>query len=84
MGRDGLNIPTYNTCKCSIFCFILFHAFKEKVCREFFCNLCIMVPEYYYFEMFEILTNILEQTLAKVTSPLLSKKPALKLLKLNS
>ena len=51
MDVDGLNIPTDNTCQWSIFCFILFNAVKEKVCRKSFCNLCMMVSEYYDFEM---------------------------------
>ena len=33
MNRGGLNIPTDNTSQWSIFCFILFNAVKEKVCR---------------------------------------------------
>ena len=33
MNRGGLNIPTDNTSQWSIFCFVLFNAVKEKVCR---------------------------------------------------
>ena len=63
MDRGGLNIPSDNTCQWSIFCFILLNAAKEKVCRRSFCNLCVMVSEYYDFEMKKlhgvILSNIL-------------------------
>ena len=51
MDRGGLNIPTDNTYQWSIFCFILFNAVKEEVSRKFFCNLYMMVSEYYVFEM---------------------------------
>ena len=67
-------------------CFILFNTIKEKVCRKPFCNLCMMVSEYYDFEMEKrhgiILSTILLKNLAKVTSPRLGKEPALKMLKL--
>ena len=70
--RGGLNIPTGNTCQWSIFCFILFNTVKEKVCRKSFCNLCMMVSEYYDFEIEKrhevTLSNILLKNLAKVTS----------------
>ena len=87
MDRSGLNIPTDNTCQWSIFCFILFNAVKEKVCRKSFCNLCKTVSEYYDFEMEKrhgvILSNILSKNLAKVTSPRLGKEPAHKMIKLS-
>ena len=87
MDGDGLNIPTDNTCQWSIFCFILFNAVKEKVCRKSFCNLCMMVSEYYDFDMekrhWVILSNILLKNLAKVASPRLGKEPAVKVLKLS-
>ena len=87
MDGDGLNIPTDNTCQWSIFCFILFNAVKEKVCRKYFCNLCMMVSEYYDFDMekrhWVILSNILSKNLAKVASPRLGKEPAVKVLKLS-
>ena len=38
--------PIDNTCQWSSFCFILFNAAKEKVCRKSFCNLCMMISEY--------------------------------------
>ena len=72
--RGGLNVPTDNNCQWANFCFILFNAVKEKVCRKSFCNLCMMVSEYYDFDMEKrhgvILSNILSKDLAKVTSPL--------------
>ena len=87
MDRDGLNIPTDNTCQRSIFCFMLFNAVKENVCRKSFCNLCMMVSEYYDFDVEKrhgvILSNILFKNLGKVTSPRLVKEPALKVLKLS-
>ena len=49
MDKGGLNVPTYSICWGSIFCFILFIAVKEKVCRNSFCNLCAIVSEYYDF-----------------------------------
>ena len=64
MDRGGLDIPTGNTCQWLIFCFILFNVVKEKVCRKSFSNLCMMVSEYYDFEMEKrhgiILSNISE------------------------
>ena len=72
MDRGGFNIPTDNTCHWSIFCFILFNAVKEKVCRKSFCNFCMMVSEYDDFDMEKrqglILSNILLKHLSKVTS----------------
>ena len=80
-------MPTDSTSQLSVFCFILFNAVKEKVCRKFFCNLCMMVSKYYDFDMEKrhgvILSNILLKDLAKVTSPRLGKEPALKMLKLS-
>ena len=68
--RGGLNVPTDNNCQWANFCFILFNAVKEKVCRKSFCNLCMMVSEYYDFDMEKrhgvILSNILSKNLAKV------------------
>ena len=79
--RVGLNIQTDNTCQWSIFCFMLFNAVKEKVCRKSFSNLCMLVSEYYDFETEKrhgvILSNILLKDLAKVTSPHLGKEPTL-------
>ena len=52
----------------SLFCFVLFNgvifnAVKEKVCRKSFSNLCMVVSEYYDFEMRKrhgfIISNIL-------------------------
>ena len=87
MDRGGFNIPTNDTCQWSIFCFILFNAVKEKVFRKSFCKLCMMVSEYYDFDMEKrhgtMLSNILLKNLAKVTSPRLGKEPALKMLKLS-
>ena len=64
MDRGGLAIPTGNTCQWLIFCFILFNVVKEKVCRKSFSNLCMMLSEYYDFEMEKrhgiILSNISE------------------------
>ena len=85
--RGGLNVPTDNNCQWAIFCFILFNAVKEKVCRKSFCNLCMMVSEYYDFDMEKrhgvILSNILSKNLAKVTITNSAKEPALKMLKLS-
>ena len=87
MDRGGFNIPTNDTCQWSIFCFILFNAVKEKVFRKSFCKLCMMVSEYYDFDMKKrhgtMLSNILLKNLAKVTSPRLGKEAALKILKLS-
>ena len=87
MDRGGLNISTDNSCQWSFFCFTLFNAATEKVCRKSFCNMYMMVSEYYDFEMEKrhgvILSNILLKNLAKVTSLRLSKEPALKMLKLS-
>ena len=87
MDRGGFNIPTNDTCQWSIFCFILFNAVKEKVFRKSFCKLCMMVSEYYDFDMEKrhgtMLSNILLKNLAKVTSPRLGKEAALKILKLS-
>ena len=92
MDRGGLSNAchlnlTDNVCQLSIFCFILFKAVKEKVCTGSFGNLCMMVSQYYNFEMEKrygvILSNILSKNLAKVTGPRLGKEPALKVLKLS-
>ena len=73
MDRGELNIPTDDTRQRSIFCFILFNAVKEKICRKSFCNLRMMVSEYCDFDMEKrhgiILWNILLKNLAKVPSP---------------
>ena len=87
MDRGGFNIPTNDTCQWSIFCFILFKAVKKKVFRKSFCKLCMMVSEYYDFDMEKrhgtILSHILLKNLAKVTSPRLGKEASLKILRLS-
>ena len=47
MDRGGLNMPTDNICRRSIFCFIVFNAIKEKVYRRFFRVLCMIISKYY-------------------------------------
>ena len=73
MDRGELNIPTDDTCQWSIFCFILFNAVKEQICRKSFCNLSMMVSEYCDFDMEKrhgiILSKILLKNLVKVPSP---------------
>ena len=88
MDRGGLNISTDNSCQWSFFCFTLFNAATEKVCRKSFCNMYMMISEYYDFEMEKrhgviILSNILLKNLAKVVCPHFGKEPVLKMLKLS-
>ena len=44
-------IPTDSTCQWATFSFVIFHVVKEKVCRKSFCDLCMVVSEYFDFEM---------------------------------
>ena len=81
MDRGALNKPTYNTCQWSIFCFLML------LKRKTFCSICMVVSEYYDFEMEKrhglILSKSLFKKLAKVASPRLEKVPALNILNLS-
>ena len=66
-----------------VFFLIVFNVVKEKFCSKSFRNLCMMVSEYYDFEMEKqhgvILSNILLKKFRKVTSPCLGKESAYKM-----
>ena len=86
LNRRGLNIPNDAACQWCVFCFFLFLVVKKNVCRKSLSDIFQFVSEFYMFDMTLVhchsLANILLNRLCKSETPLSSKEPAQKLLKL--
>ena len=71
-----------------IFCFILFHTIKEKVCYKSISNIFMLISVFHFFNMEKkhasIFTDIVLKNFCKHGTPRSEKEPVLKVLKLSS
>ena len=62
LDRGGLKIPTDDACQWVFFCYIMFNAVKDSICRKSLCNVFMLVSEMNDFGMKKehgrILSNI--------------------------
>ena len=88
LDRGGLNVPTDAACQWAFFCYILFNAVKESVCRTSLCNLFMLVSEMKKFNMQKehgrILANEFLNKYCKEMTPRSTKEPVQKVLKLST
>lgn len=87
LDRGGLKVPSDTACQWVIFCLIIFHAVKDKVCRNSFCRITMGISDMYDFGMTEaharIIANIFFNNYCSAATPRSTKEPALKRLKLS-
>ena len=86
--RGQLNIPHDRACQWTFFCFILFNAVKDKVCRKSMGALCSQVSDHYDFGMTPVHSRIISNTFFKnycrEATPRCSKESKQKVLKLST
>ena len=51
LDRGGLKVPTDDACQCAFFCYIMFNAVKDSICRTSLCNVFMLVSEMNDFGM---------------------------------
>lgn len=87
LDRGGLKIPTDSACQWTFFCFIMFNLVKDQVCRKSLTDLFIQISEVHDFGMKEhhgkILSNIFFKNYCLQETPISSKEPKQKVLKLS-
>ena len=87
LDRGGLKIPTDSACQWVFFCYIMFNAVKEKVCRKSLSNLFMVVSDMHTFNMERkhgmILSNIFFKNHCANNTPRSTKEANLKVLKLS-
>ena len=85
MDRGLLNIPSDKASQWTVFCYLLFNAVKDKVCRKSLANLFMLVSDMHSFGMQRIHGNILSNILFKnyctESTPRSSKESRLKIMK---
>ena len=87
LDRGGLKVPTDETCQWAFFCFTMFHAVKNHVCRNSLSKVFGHIAEFYDFNVTKchcnILSNIFLNKLCIQTTSRSGKEPAVKILKLS-
>ena len=87
LDRGGLNIPTDDACQWAFFCYIIFNAVKDSICRKSLCNLFMLVSEMNDFGMRKehgrILSNIFLKNYCADVTPRSTKETGQKVLKLS-
>ena len=88
MDRVFLNVPTDKACQWTVFCYLLFNAVKDKVCRKSLANLFVLVADMHNFGMDRVHANILSNILFKnycaESTPRSTKEAKLKVIKLSN
>ena len=83
-----LMIPDDSVCQWTIFSYILFHEVVNDCCCTSLCNLLMMIAEFYSFYVSRqhdiMLCNILFNNYCILYSPLSTKEPKQKVLKLGT
>ena len=87
LDRGGLKVPTDDACQWAFFCYIMFNAVKDSICRTSLCNVFMLVSEMNDFGMKKehgrILANIFMKNYCADVTPKSTKEPSQKVLKLS-
>lgn len=88
LDRGRLTIPGDSICEWTCFCYIMFHAVLQDVCRNSLCNIFMDIAERFMFIVErnhgKILSNIFFNNYCRLTSPISSSEPKVKVLKLSN
>ena len=86
LDRGGLKIPTDKTCQWVNFCFLLFNAVRDRICRRSLSCIFLKISKLYSFDMTrknaEVLSNIFISNYCRTCTPRSGKEPSQKILKL--
>ena len=86
LDRGGLKIPTDKTCQWVNFCFLLFDAVRDRICRRSLSCIFLKISKLYSFDMTrknaEVLSNIFIKNYCRTCTPRSGKEPSQKILKL--